>query len=392
MYRFSPERLGPFLAILAVVPAVAWSQSPAMSARTEQLQARVEVVAEQLRLQKDTGVMGEPEFRRRFAALGDALDAWNQSSRQDADADIMQAWLDQASGSAMIGSRKPMPVAPDFPERMAEPEPLAAKLPEPAATAVPAPAPQQATDPPEEWIPIEPVIEPPMETPMVVETATPDDFDLNEASDSIDVAPAEESTAEEWLAETPLERFQAEATQNDSTPPEQETLAWSDHPAAPRIDWGDPFADDEHTPGDSPTMENRFKPVSRSPQGDELVKIDLLELSSRVAGQNSRLRELEGLLIGSRNMSAFRLAAIVRDLEEQLEQRSFLDLYLAGLSPEDKKLGPELESLETIQQLLRRIIDQRSEDLSTQVDSRAQAERDILGSLYRKLAEFESSL
>ncbi len=345
--------------LLGAHPARAASTSATSTGRTAQLQQKVQQVVEHMRLRGETMLSSETELAQRYELLGAALEAWNQSDRTDADADRMQAWLDQAIASVALGSRGPMPTAPSFPQREAILAPIAQAS--PMTPAAPAPT---AAAPPVNEAQYEPY----------------DSFDAPAAPQqpTIEPTPAAAMPPTGTITPQPL----APATEAPAQPPAGQ---WASHPAAD-VDWGNPFADDPiaHAPPSATAQTTRrFKPVTNNPQ----VKIDLLELSSRVAGHNARLRELEGRLVGAREVNAFRLAAILRDLDDLQEQRGFLQLYLAGLSAEEASIGPQLASPEPLVRLATSAVQQRQEDLEGEEGSQAQAERAILTSLSRKLQD-----
>jgi hypothetical protein len=348
---------------LALTMAMLLGTNPANAASTErtaQLQRQVQQVIEHMRLRRETMLSSEAQLAQRYALLGAALEAWNQSDRTDADADLMQGWLDQAIASSALGGQRTMPELPTFPQREAIPAPVAKASPEnptgPVPTDADAPAYAAQYEPYDSFeAAAAPQEQPDVESPPAVVAASP-----TKTIATKPVAPAPET-------------------------PKTPDRGWASHPASD-IDWGDPFVDDPLASDALSTTAQttkRFKPVT----GDRQVKIDLLELSSRVAGHNARLRELEGRLVGARQMNAFRLAALLRDLDDLQEQRAFLQLYLAGLSAEETSIGPELASAEPLVRLATSAVTQRQEDLEGDEGSQAEAERAILTSLSRKLQD-----
>jgi hypothetical protein len=55
-----------------------------------------------------------PEHRLRHAQLAEAIEAWNASSQNAADRQVMTTWLLDAMRTSMPGSKKPMPATPKF--------------------------------------------------------------------------------------------------------------------------------------------------------------------------------------------------------------------------------------------------------------------------------------
>lgn len=345
-------------ALLVIVAAFPPSLAAQETARTAELQSLVERAAQHLQLRRESHRGSEATYQANRDLLQQTLEAWNESARTDQDADAMQTWLEGVVRSSMLGSRDALPTPPEF-------------LPAPAVEVVEAepveaePASPIAFDPaPSDPLPTEP----PAFTPDPIEPATPS---------------APQPIARRQAAPEPA-RQSAPEPQPEPAPPAD---AWAAHPAAGQLDWSDPFADDgaRIARQDATGGSTRFKPVSRS----KSVKIDLLELSSRVAGYNSRLRDLEGVLVGAKQLSAFRLAALMRDLDELDDQRGFLQLYLAGLSPEEAEVGPQLHSSSTLQRLIGRAIDRRGDQLDHLNGDRAEAETAILAALSRKLDQFD---
>lgn len=352
---FTAPQLRPLRLTLTLLLAAAAAPAAAQpTPRTTELQSLVERAARHLSLRRESLRGNYTEHQSRRDALQQTLTAWNNSARTDQDADAMEAWLRAVINASMLGGRGPMPAPPVFqtPEEVArarQPRPEVVPA-EPASPIAFDPAPSSVDE-----VPFE-----------------PDPFDPVEA-------PVEATEQPQVTRQPPVRRPAAPAPAKEAPPVSE----WANHPSAPELDWSDPFADDAPARGSAGIASTRFKPVSRS----RTVKVDLLELSSRVAGYNSRLRELEGLLIGSDELSAFRLAAIVRDLDELNDQRGFLQLYLAGLSPEEAEVGPQLNSSDSLVKLVGKAVSRRGESINAQLGSRAEAESAILSALYRKLDE-----
>ncbi|TWT85538.1 hypothetical protein Pla123a_03450 [Posidoniimonas polymericola] len=346
--------------VLAIVAAFPTTLTAQPTARTSELQSLVGRAAQHLQLRSESHRSNESTYQANRELLQQTLDAWNASARTDQDADAMEQWLKGVIRGSMLGGRGALPSPPEFlPPQVAPVAEVVAAEPAPAEPASPI-----AYDPaPSNPLPVEPP---------------------TFAADPIEVVAPERKSPDQPEPEYAAQPEPAAFSAPEPTAP---TDAWADHPAAQKLDWSDPFADDgarvaqQGVSGGS----KRFKPVSRS----QAVKIDLLELSTRVAGYNSRLRELEGLLVGAKELSAFRLAAIVRDLDELNDQRNFLQLYLAGLSPEEADVGPRLQSAATLQRLIGRAVARRSDQLADMNGGRVEAESAILSALDRKLDEFD---
>lgn len=343
---------------------------------TLQLQEKVERIVLHLGVRKRTRVMSAQEYGERYVVVGQALDVWNKAQRTEQDVRLMDAWLDQAIEASRLGGTGNLPPAPQLSVRAPEPEPV--ELPAPVEAPVPL---TQAQPPAIPELAPQPtvVVERPPSEPRLIEPAPQPA--VAEPWDEAPFAPA----PIEPLAEEPSPPTTPVAP-TETRPAPQPQKTWADHPAAGQLDWGDPFADDAPVTLANDTTsakQKRFKPISQQ-QG---VKVDLLELSSRAAGYNSQLRQLEGLLLGSRELTAFRLASIVRDLDELHEQQDFLQLYFAALSEEEKSLGPELDSADALLNMLDEAAKKRAESLENASGNQASAEQAILGALERKLAD-----
>lgn len=359
------------LTISVTNTATAQQQS---SGRTAELQAKVERVVKHLNLRRDAMVITHAERQTLVRQLGEALDAWNASQRTDAQAVQMEAWLDQVIRSSMLGAGHPWPDAPPFDAWLPMPEAEDRELPTPKPDAIPTPAAPPAT-PAASAAPHSSLSQP----ERLLSPSAP-----GESLPPVPDTPIEQASKATIALAPPAHPPSATETRNET----ETRAAWSDHPAATEIDWGDPFANEEPLARSAPSTrqrEQRLKPVSQS----RAVKIDLLELSSRAAGHNAKLRELEGVLLGSRDLTAFRLAAIVRDLDELRDHQAFLGLYIAGLTREEKLLGPRLDSPLPLLRSLDRAIDVRSENLRGDNSNQADAERAILSALRKKMAELQ---
>jgi hypothetical protein len=81
------------------------------------------------------------ELHERYQSIGQAVAAWNKSSRSEADGERLAEWLRQAMRGSMPGSEEPLPPVPEF-ER---PTPPAEEMPIPTRpTPLPQPEASQA--------------------------------------------------------------------------------------------------------------------------------------------------------------------------------------------------------------------------------------------------------
>lgn len=119
------------------------------------------------------------------------------------------------------------------------------------------------------------------------------------------------------------------------------------------------------------------------------VAVNMPELSSRIGGYNRALRRIEAAIIAADRPNARELAKLVTDLDELANQRDFIDLYIVGLSAEERSSTPGLESPDAALELVReKVID----SLSTSAAANDSIERDILQALVRKLTELQQGL
>lgn len=330
---FSQTSTALCVAVVAIVASVAAVAGHAQTSETRELQGNVDRLYDHLKYRGETDE-GPNYFKERVAALSEVLDAWNASARSDEDAQRMRDWLQAAIRSSMHGSEGPLPAAPTFSQPM--PEPAVSPRTQVADAAPRADRPAAPTRPPQR------------------------------------------------------------PTRAAQPPARPDTPDWDDHPAMAELAWGNPFQDDpprDAAPGDTRVASrravDRFKPVVNAPAD---VKLDLAALAERVRGYNARLRELEGVLAGSRNPSAFRIAAVVRDLDDLSERREFLGLYLAGLSARESSSVPPLGSAESALRLTADAAERRAGEIQGAASESADAERAVLAAVSRKLKDLRSAL
>lgn len=377
------------LALMLAAPLL--DASELTEQRTQVLQAKVNLLVTHLQLKRQTRSMTPGEYDQRYDATAQVLDAWSRAARTTQDAQRMEDWLNGAIAASQLGASRPMPAPPTFsqPElpyaEQLPPTPPFAQQPPPQSSGEGGPTAAVANQlvrrptPPAEDLPL----------PSQAATA-PAPTQSPRASRPIETEPpAVAAAAPQATANLAPQAPAADAT--PARPPSVAQRPWENHPAAAAIDWSDPFVDDSPrvaraTPRRA--MQSRFKPISSSPAvGRDAVRVDLLELSSRVAGHNSKLSDLEGALLGVRDISAFRLAALLRDLEQIDQEREFLDLYLQGLAPEEASMGPTLHTTHGVLAMFQRATERRRHELTDQPGRRAEAERAILAALDRKLAD-----
>lgn len=330
--------------------------------RTSELQQLVQRVARNLELREVSLRSTKADADARYDALAEAIAAWNNSPKTDADAEAMHAWLVNAVRASQLGARQSMPATPTF---SVAPEPIAMPQPQKSPVAPKAQRPAQS---------------PRSTGPATAATRLPR---TNRSPDAPRVVTARprRPTASPQPSVTP----QRTAKRPAMAPVVK--AEWSDHPAAAEMDWADPFAEDAPA-RDADAPATRAQQVSRS----QRVSLNIEHLTSQVNGYNARLQDLEGVLVGSQNLTAFRLAALLRDLDDLCEKRGFLRLYLDGLTAQETVDTPRLESPNALVQMLQSAIDTRTADLEGARGSQSDAEQAILGSLDRKLASLRGSI
>jgi len=226
--------------------------------------------------------------------LAQAISVWNESSRTDADYRLMATSLQGAIRTSMPGSKHPLP-----------PQPLLGRPPtQVLAKAEPLPSPKPPSPKPL------PSIEPRIEKP------------------------------------------KARIVQRV----EKEKDFWTDHPATqdlPDEFWpDDPFRDD---PLPSQALPSQSTPVAShvSQTSDaRSVRINLAELAARIRGYREELRNMEARLMDPSQSTAVELSRLSAELDELVDHRQLLDLYLESLSPAERISLPPLPSADPVLQLL----------------------------------------
>ncbi|TWT46654.1 hypothetical protein [Botrimarina hoheduenensis] len=132
---------------------------------------------------------------------------------------------------------------------------------------------------------------------------------------------------------------------------------WSQHASAAPLDWRDPFTDDP-TASVNPLRRGLKQQVQRpivgTPSG---ISVNLTELTARVRGYNTALRELQQRLLADPAPDAFVLSDWATELEQLALEESFLDLYREGLGEAERRALPPSPSIELVSELLRRRAD-----------------------------------
>jgi hypothetical protein len=100
-----------------------------------------------------------PEHRLRHAQLAEAIEAWNASSQNAADRQVMNSWLRDAMRASMAGANQPMPTTPKFTGSTA-----ASTLPAPTESAPQSAAETKPVEPQENEAAEESLFEMPAET------------------------------------------------------------------------------------------------------------------------------------------------------------------------------------------------------------------------------------
>jgi hypothetical protein len=178
---------------------------------------------------------------------------------------------------------------------------------------------------------------------------------------------------------------------------------WSNHPAAKPLKLDNPFRDDplpKQTESNAvvvaeppvtsidepPTVRTALRlPVVETSE----VAVNLPELASRIGGYNQALRRVEAAIIAANNPDARELAMLLAELDQLAEQRDFIDLYVVGLSPQERTAMPKLDRADAALSLLEEKVGTRMESPAATSNS---AERDILLALVRKLAELQQGI
>lgn len=299
--------------------------------------------------------------RERYDEMAAALKAWNRSRRTDADYAMMDQWLRTAIRNSMPGAGQPLPAPPEF----AALRPSVTELPPPrpttsaprsvAAKPKPAPPGPVATQPKPAVaapVPMKPV---PVAPPTVAARPAPRDF-------------------------------------------------WSNHPAARPLDTSNPFRDDP-TPQPRPAPSAvaaaapPAKPAVESPTERTAMRlpvieaaevaVNLPELATRIGGYNQALRRIEAAVIAADRAEAEELAKLLLELEQLNDQRDFIDLYVVGLTPQERAATPQLEAPDAALSLIEEKITDR---INSPAAKNSSTERDILAALVRKLAELQRKL
>ncbi|MCA9241876.1 MAG: hypothetical protein KDA37_16815 [Planctomycetales bacterium] len=361
----------PFRCLLCLTASMVWlgfsaSDSVARD-RSAGLQQMVQHVARNLELREVSLRSTKAEADARYHALARAIEAWNQSGKTDADADVMHAWLVQAVRASQLGSQRSMPAVPAF---SAAPEQIA--------------APQPPTAPPGSHAVTRSHEQPPRAAALPAPAAKP-----RSPNRQPDAPPAFASKPRRPAAGPQPVVSPKRAAQRRATAPVAKA-EWSDHPAAAEMDWADPFAEEEPTSRAARSEGSLFTKAHQVSRRQ--VSLDVGRLASQVNGYNARLQDLEGVLVGSQNLTAFRLAALLRDLDDLCEKRGFLLLYLDGMTAQETADTPPLQSPSALVQMLQSAIDDRTANLVGASGSQAGAEQAILGSLDKKLASLRGAI
>ena len=391
------------LCIMPTAVPTASAQSTRQLATHDQTTADMQALVNDLGWQLANMYRGRTdEFNVGYAKMQSALEAWNQSGRTTADVAVMKGWLRGAIQACMPGAANDFPPTPVFHRQVVEAIPLTPALPsrshEPVTASEPLPPPTIAT------APVKPAVEPlaPSPAPLPLPEAT--DIAAATQESNPEPPPVIESAvdwpvADATEAASPQETETAKARE-DVTPPAAAPVAVAPpsldrHPSAAKLQWPDPFVDDPLEPATGQLASNaaqrrtaRFRPVGESNAG---VKIDLSELSARVRGHKQGLRFIEAELIASPTASAFRLAALARELESLLAQRAVLTLYYNNMSEIERMAMDDLPSAESPLQLLSTRLEQRREALAGSDSPATAAEQAVLQGVDRKLFQLQNS-
>lgn len=346
MPRKRPTLRGIISVVLSVLllAAVATSLLAQSAAPTQALQRLTNDLALQLDL---TYRHDLPAHRERYDEMAAVLNAWNRSRRTDADYAQMAQWLRLAIRESMPGNGQPLPAPPNF----AAPQPVVAELPAPQKSV---PSPKTVVVEPRAPVPsiaVKPIPTP----PTVAAMPAPRDF-------------------------------------------------WSNHPAARPLDTSNPFRDDP-TPGPRPepasiaVVTPPIKPQAELPavrtamrlpviEANE-VAVNLPELAARISGYNQALRRIEAAVIAADRADARELAKLLAQLEQLDDERDFIDLYVVGLSPQEREATPKADSADAA---LTMIEEKVADRINSSAASSNSAERDILKALMQKLAQLQGKL
>jgi hypothetical protein len=116
------------------------------------------------------------------------------------------------------------------------------------------------------------------------------------------------------------------------------------------------------------------------------VAVNLRELASRIDGYNQSLRRIEAAVIAANDPDVRELAKLLDELEQLADQRDFIDLYVVGLSLDERASTPKLGTDEAVLSLI-------EEKIGAQIDSPTaadnSADRGAVAALAQKLAELQ---
>ncbi len=229
------------VAALVAVVIVSAAAVGAGAAQTADSPARLQGLVNDLGLQLRLSYRANlPEYQRRYDQLGQAIAAWNGSTKSDADRAAIAGWLRQATLSSMPGSGAPMPAVPQFDQLRAQASTAATTspvgvvtnkpvVPDQPATAEELPTPQAPTAKPAAPVKPQPVVPAAGEMP----AAKPADVPRAQPADT---------------QAAPQPSIDSAGGKLDSAAPGDTSDFWLEHPAANdlpgdlRLD--DPFKDD----------------------------------------------------------------------------------------------------------------------------------------------------
>ncbi len=272
----------PAFGLVLVVSSLAF---PAASAaepvdRSSLLQQRVNDLAYQLDLIKP---FDRSKGDSRLQELQQAITAWNDADRHEADFEVMEAWLQEATQASLPGSRDRMPPAPRFASpHLASPRgPL-----QPVDTTVvkPVDAPVVESVPP---VPAPDAIAP------LLGTSRPMDLGNPFVDDPVAIV-----------------REDQEAEPVQPPPPVQPPLV---HQVSTEQD------------------DLRGQGSAEFPKA-EVSEINMAELRAQVHGYAYGLRGVEAKLLANPTMPTDQLLLVTRELHQLVSQRVFLSLYFEALS------------------------------------------------------------